>query len=189
MHGHNHKLTCNCPWCYKPKHYKSAESPSLRMGKIQESKLSSLNFRKLTYQSFVRPNAFCPHCKRKIFFYRSPFGGRKFFDALGPPWPAHACLDTALIKKRFGDEKTGWLWQRDSWQPFVCLTATDGGSGITIINGYFALSRKPLELSASNAPSEILKTPVVIRELRGEKDIYECSYPLGVFHAKGATRT
>ena len=185
MPGHNHKPTCGCGWCYKPTQYRSIETPSLRMGRIEANKMRSLNFRKLTYQSFVRPNAYCPHCKRKIFFFRSPFGGCKYFDALGPPWPKHACLDTALLKKNFGDEKTGWLWQRDRWQPFVCLAATDDQSGITVIRGYFALTRKPLTISGSNVPEGILKTAVVIREGQ-EKDAYECSCPLGKFHARAA---
>lgn len=30
-----------------------------------------------------------------MFFYQSPFGGRVFFDDLGPPWPKHPCTDHA----------------------------------------------------------------------------------------------
>ena len=158
MPGHNYKPDCNCGWCYKPRRYRSIQAPSLRMGLIEAKKMRSLNFRKLTYQSFARPNAFCSHCKKKVFFYRSAFGGRKFFDALGPPWPKHACLDTGLIKRNFGDEKTGWLWQRDRWQPFICQTVTNGEAGTTMLKGYFALSHKPLTLLSSVVPVDILKT-------------------------------
>lgn len=31
-----------------------------------------------------------------MFFYQSPFGGKVFFDELGPPWPKHPCTDSGL---------------------------------------------------------------------------------------------
>jgi hypothetical protein len=43
--------------------------------------------------SYVNPNAHCPVCGKKVFFYQSPFGGRVFFDDLGWPWPKHPCTD------------------------------------------------------------------------------------------------
>ena len=49
-----------------------------------------------TYETFINPNARCPICGADVFFYASPFGGRVFFDSLGPPWPKHPCTDTYL---------------------------------------------------------------------------------------------
>jgi hypothetical protein len=49
----------------------------------------------MTITSFVNPNARCPVCGDKVFFYRSPFNGRVFFDELGPPWPKHPCTDNS----------------------------------------------------------------------------------------------
>lgn len=46
-----------------------------------------------TYVSYVNPNARCPVCNEKVFFYQSPYGGRVFFDDLGWPWPKHGCTD------------------------------------------------------------------------------------------------
>lgn len=43
--------------------------------------------------SYVNPNAHCPVCKERVYFYQSPFGGRVFFDDLGWPWPKHSCTD------------------------------------------------------------------------------------------------
>src|SRR5688572_18159931 len=43
----------------------------------------------ITFASFVNPNARCPVCDAPVFFYQSPYGGRVFFDELGPPWPKH----------------------------------------------------------------------------------------------------
>lgn len=45
------------------------------------------------YETYITPNACCPVCRQKVFFYQSPDGGRVFFDALGPPWPKHPCTD------------------------------------------------------------------------------------------------
>lgn len=42
--------------------------------------------------SFVNPNALCPKCGEKTFFYRATNGGSVYFDALGPPWPKHPCM-------------------------------------------------------------------------------------------------
>ena len=44
-------------------------------------------------ESYVNPNAHCPVCGDQVFFYRSSFGGRVFFDNLGWPWPKHPCTD------------------------------------------------------------------------------------------------
>lgn len=41
---------------------------------------------------FLNPNADCPKCKQKVFFYRSTNGGSVYFDSLGPPWPKHPCM-------------------------------------------------------------------------------------------------
>lgn len=39
------------------------------------------------------PNARCPICNARVFFYQNDFGSRVYFDALGPPWPKHPCMD------------------------------------------------------------------------------------------------
>lgn len=46
-----------------------------------------------SFQSYVNPNARCPVCGEKVYFYQSPFGGRVFFDNLRWPWPKHSCTD------------------------------------------------------------------------------------------------
>jgi len=47
------------------------------------------------YESFTRPNAKCPVCGARVFFYQSSNGGRVFFESLGPPWEKHPCTDRA----------------------------------------------------------------------------------------------
>lgn len=46
----------------------------------------------LTTGSWITPNARCPVCNAEVFFYKSPTGGRVYFDALGAPWPKHPCV-------------------------------------------------------------------------------------------------
>lgn len=57
-----------------------------------------------TVESYTNPNASCPVCGAAVFFYRSPNGGRVFFDQLGIPWPKHPCTD-ASFHWRFGQVK------------------------------------------------------------------------------------
>src|SRR6185437_16803703 len=54
-----------------------------------------------TVESYLDPNARCPVCGAPVFFYRSPYNGRVFFDNVGWPWPKHACTD----KYKGGDER------------------------------------------------------------------------------------
>jgi hypothetical protein len=48
-----------------------------------------------TVASYVNPNARCPERNASVYFYRSPYDGRVFFDDLGPPWPKHWCTDSS----------------------------------------------------------------------------------------------
>lgn len=57
------------------------------------SSSSSSNALFRTVESYVNPNAYCPVCGEKVFYYQSRYGGRVFFDDLGWPWPKHPCTD------------------------------------------------------------------------------------------------
>ena len=43
--------------------------------------------------NFTTPNAACPVCGARVFFYQNEHGSRVYFDSLGPPWPKHPCTD------------------------------------------------------------------------------------------------
>lgn len=43
--------------------------------------------------AFNRPNATCPVCGASVYFYSNSSGSKVYFDALGPPWPKHPCMD------------------------------------------------------------------------------------------------
>ncbi len=85
MPGYNHYSWCTCGWCVKDGggFTLSAASPAIPWQRTATS-----------CDSYVDPNAICPLCGAEVFFYQSPFGGRVFFDHLGPPWPKHPCTDT-----------------------------------------------------------------------------------------------
>ena len=74
--------------------------------------------------SFTNPNARCPVCGASVFFYKSPYGGRVFFDELGPPWPKHPCTDnqtnysTVFSTSSAIPTKT-YQWQTDGWKPLI----------------------------------------------------------------------
>lgn len=50
-------------------------------------------------ESYVNPNAHCPVCGAKVYFYKSPLGGRVFFDDVGWPWPKHGCTDNPRAQR------------------------------------------------------------------------------------------
>lgn len=78
-----------------------------------------------TVESYVNPNAHCPVCGRSVFFYRSPYNGRVFFDDLGWPWPKHGCTDnrgeprratrSSIVPK--SAHEAGW--HRAGWTPLL----------------------------------------------------------------------
>jgi hypothetical protein len=61
----------------------------------------SFEFPFITYPSYINPNARCPVCGCAVYFYQSPYGGRVFFDELGPPWPKHPCTDNPVVRHHF----------------------------------------------------------------------------------------
>lgn len=87
--------------------------------------------RKAEYHSYVNPNAFCPVCNQRVFFYQSPYGGRVFFDSLGPPWPKHWCTDSSgsrtayraipvsLASPRRETARVAPLLPNDAWRPLL----------------------------------------------------------------------
>jgi hypothetical protein len=75
------------------------------------------------YETFVNPNARCPICTLPVFFYQSEYGGRVFFDALGPPWPKHPCTDNGREPLIFDPHTSNFAlafnWQKDGWEPIL----------------------------------------------------------------------
>ena len=157
--AHNHSPGCNCGWggqgnvdnlihnwigqntnTYKPHSY----TPSPHPKKYLEPHWA-------LYSSYVQPNAHCPVCGASVYFYQSPYGGRVFFDELGPPWPKHPCTDIQSSNiskpKNFRDSYTTtkeekslihdtpnktYIWQSDGWIPFSVERTRTQGSKLLI---------------------------------------------------------
>lgn len=75
--------------------------------------------------SYTNPNPRCPVCGASVFFYQSPYGGRVFFDALGPPWAKHPCTDNPSTYTTVFSARTAavpikaYRWQSEGWKPLI----------------------------------------------------------------------
>ncbi|WP_370144105.1 hypothetical protein [Bradyrhizobium elkanii] len=76
-------------------------------------------------ESYVNPNAHCPVCGCPVFFYRSPYNGRVFFDWLGWPWPKHGCTDNRgepqLTTRQLTDGHAPQdpAWRKEGWSALL----------------------------------------------------------------------
>lgn len=121
--------------------------------------------------SYAAPNAHCPVCGEPVFFYESPFGGRVFFDELGPPWLKHPCtendknlaafirttdrerltarfkaaapveLDSSLAKQTAA--ATPPEWSVDGWFPFLVEDASVTSVGLQMAGRRFRKDGSP----------------------------------------------
>jgi hypothetical protein len=119
MTGNNHYPDCLCGWCVGG----WRNSPTERT--ISQPKIAAA-WPKLnaTFATYTVPNAFCPVCGASVYFYASPFGGRVFFDDLGPPWPKHPCTDNEsppkfreFVSRTIVNSARIPEWQRLGWAP------------------------------------------------------------------------
>ena len=58
----------------------------------------SSNTRPHLSEKWAKPNANCPVCGARVYFYSNEAGSRVYFDEIGPPWPKHPCMDNAAAK-------------------------------------------------------------------------------------------
>ena len=145
MAGHNHYPWCTCGWC-----------TSNRIGSssyIDESYSHLYNWdhdnisKIYSYESFVNPNARCPVCGERVFFYQSPYGGKVFFDFLGPPWPKHPCTTHGkaplpiLAKNAHVDQEP--IWKVNGWEPYICKTIYKNPKylKITLVNDHDEITK------------------------------------------------
>lgn len=124
MPGYNHPASCVCGWCYKI-------GGGSNRGASYVSLPTPAAFSQFT--SFTIPNAHCPVCGDLVFFYHSPFGGRVFFDELGPPWPKHPCTDngravrlaSSTPRSSSPDKRP---WEAAGWMPVIIKNSSMVGS-------------------------------------------------------------
>lgn len=138
----------------------------------------------LSRESFTRPNASCPVCGALAFFYKSPDGGRVFFDELGPPWPKHPCTSSTSIPAklsvaRLSRQEDRSTWEEQGWRPVQLRYDSE-------VDKYFSrlhLIKDGVETNLYLRKSSITQygkkisiqahLPAHIREIR--KDVFELS--------------
>jgi hypothetical protein len=103
----NHPPDCNCGWGGEGYFggfggYCGGGHSSFRSTFEGEA----FEFPFVTYPSYVNPNARCPVCGADVYFYQSPYGGRVFFDELGPPWHKHPCTDNPVVRHHFSSAES-----------------------------------------------------------------------------------
>lgn len=151
----NHPPNCACGW--------GGEVSKSGLGVRIPRKFFGVPRIRHAYESFINPNASCPVCGARVFFYSSPDGGRVFFDELGPPWPKHPCTDNSSRPNpiRRGSRVTmdarKFQWQKEGWSPFFIKTASRIDDSLLKITGevdgksydlYIKLVRRPGQSSA-----------------------------------------
>jgi hypothetical protein len=97
----NHPADCNCGWGGDGNFGGFGGYGGGGGGFRTTSDGQVFEFPFITYPSYINPNARCPVCGCAVFFYQSPYGGRVFFDNLGPPWPKHPCTDNPVVRDYF----------------------------------------------------------------------------------------
>lgn len=95
--GWNHPPGCDCGWGGDTGSGGSRADFFGSVNKVRPLQFASgllwRKDRRPAFDAYTTPNAQCPVCGESVFFYQSPYGGRVFFDELGPPWPKHPCTD------------------------------------------------------------------------------------------------
>ncbi|MEY9441715.1 hypothetical protein ABIF14_008806 [Bradyrhizobium elkanii] len=128
--------------------------------------------RRPTVASYVNPNARCPVCGAQVFFYRSPYNGRVFFDSLGWPWPKHHCTDRRN-ETRSATPSTMPTWQREGWQPLMSSRAHTGTAGHTV-TGDVEGDYHQLHLAAGQPVDNA--SPVFVRQIARKPDLFDVTY-------------
>jgi hypothetical protein len=125
----NHPADCDCGWGGDTGGGYGGDG-GVRSLKVVDGHAWRID-RRPSAGAFVNPNAVCPVCGEPVFFYRSPEGGRVFFDALGPPWPKHPCTDNSGLMivgpTTIADIRVDQFRPRD-WRPLAAVGITQCGS-------------------------------------------------------------
>jgi hypothetical protein len=120
--------------------------------------------------SYVNPNAHCPVCAAKVYFYQRPFGGRVFFDDLGWPWPKHPCTDNrrsqtgSVTRLRSAAHKS---FVSKSGESLTLYELTDSAEHKDVISLEFKQIEQPLKVFRVSIEMALLKkSDVAMKDLR-----------------------
>ncbi|MBD2747775.1 hypothetical protein IC232_13810 [Microvirga sp. BT688] len=99
----------------------------------------------------IYPNARCPECRERCYFFKASNGGRVFFDTLWPDWNKHPCtisermpvMDAAPVGEEAEAAGTDALDIGAFARPDGTVIAVTGGEDNTeFLSGAFDFSRK-----------------------------------------------
>tara|TARA_Y100000588_G_scaffold394409_2_gene514761 strand:+ start:5632 stop:6396 length:765 start_codon:yes stop_codon:yes gene_type:complete len=131
----NHPPNCTCGWGGEGHSGRNPSATSFNYGNIPPITA--------TFHSYTIPNANCPVCGQRVFFYSCPNGGRAYFDELGPPWPRHPCTSQQRLlqpkpAKPTRKQRKKYRWQLEGWEPFFIRAAGRVDSTLIKVTGEFS---------------------------------------------------
>jgi hypothetical protein len=145
-----------------------------------------------TVESYVNPNAHCPVCGAAVYFYRSPYDGRVFFDELGWPWPKHPCTDNRRDPLRVtrgsiasATPRADAAWRADGWHPLLASKVYSAGDRLQVTGD---LGDQFQELYLTSGETLDAQSPIFVRGQDGKPDIFDVTFlrsdHFGVHHRK-----
>lgn len=164
--AYNHPPECNCGWGkgYGAGGYGSSgyygtgssihQNPPSVITFKQPSLVDGFLWkrdRNPSFHSYLNPNARCPVCGASVYFYQSPYGGRVFFDELGPPWPKHPCTDNYFkdgnVERAIYESDTisygETEWKKQGWKPLRDLIVINIDDEIDF---FYAFTDEPITI-------------------------------------------
>jgi hypothetical protein len=91
----------------------------------------------------------------QVYYYESPYGGRVFFDSLGPPWPKHPCTSGTVPRAA---SSTG-AWHTQAWSAVTSVTIEAAGTDAAVYR--LAGRHSGREFSAYFRAHEIVMAEIV----------------------------
>jgi hypothetical protein len=133
-----------------------------------------------TVESYVNPNAHCPVCDAVVFYYRSQFDGRVYFDRLGWPWPKHGCTNNFRELRRTTKDSVlhdhrqpEAPWRLQGGAPFFSSKVHSAGAR-GLVTGNFR--NKFLQLHVAHNKAIDPDGPVFLREKTKTPGIIEITF-------------
>jgi hypothetical protein len=133
-----------------------------------------------TVESYVNPNAHCPVCGAAVYFYRSPYDGRVFFDELGWPWPKHPCIDNGRDPMRVtrgsiasATPRADPAWRAEGWHSLLASKVYSAGDRLQITGD---LGEQFRELYLPTGEALDAQSPILVRAQDGKPDIFEMTF-------------
>jgi hypothetical protein len=171
--AHNHPPNCNCGW--GGIWYGSSNADSYAGIPRRGPKPRVLGLQKATNGplsgAYTNPNATCPVCGAACYFYQSPYGGRVFFDELGPPWPKHPCTTNEPARLVSMPRKGNHIpWNADCWRTLRHVSILeDRYPDVYVIGGYESFAKR---LQFRFHAPEIIRCEIVRFKQRASGEFY-----------------